>query len=203
MRCNGNCQRLARDRPSDVHRFVTANSYKIKRATVALGMVLVECSIVCQKVLLARLPRFVFLAFGKLWAPLEVRGKRLRDPTSLDTSFMTLQLGSIVERAHHSIAIDEHRQEHDVTLRSPKEKSNHIFEARRPRPAHTRAGQAAACSEQCWIARAQAHVDDGYLHRRLSDLTFRWRHNRAAETSLGLKPISLGSDIFRGLLMDS
>jgi uncharacterized protein (DUF2235 family) len=98
--------------------------------------------------------------------------------------FHDTELSKIVERAYHAIAVDEHREEYNVTLWTPKQKLDQILEQR-------------------WFSGAHGDVGGGYADRRLSDLTLRWMQDRATDASLGLKPISLGAENFKGPLTDS
>jgi uncharacterized protein (DUF2235 family) len=98
--------------------------------------------------------------------------------------FHDTELSSIVERAYHAIAVDEHRQEYEATLWAPKQKPSQVLEQR-------------------WFAGAHADVGGGYSDRRLSDITLRWMQDRAAEASLGVKEVSLRADNFKGTITDS
>ncbi len=117
---------------------------------------------------------------GALGIPLEA-ARRLNATLY---QFHDTELSSIVQRAYHAIAIDENRLEYDVTLWSPKSMPNQAIEQR-------------------WFPGAHADVGGGYPDRRLSDLALRWMQDRAADASLGVKPVSLGAENFRGTLTDS
>lgn len=98
--------------------------------------------------------------------------------------FHDTELSSIVDRAYQAVAVDEHREEYNITLWTPKEKPNQVLEQR-------------------WFPGAHADIGGGYSDRRLSDLTLRWMQDKAAAAGLALKPASPGLDYFKGTLTDS
>ena len=98
--------------------------------------------------------------------------------------FHDTELSSIVENAYHAAAIDEHRQDYDVCLWTPKSKT----------------GQA---MEQRWFVGAHCDVGGGYADRRLSDLPLRWMQDKASALGLGLNPVAVGSENYQGPSTDS
>jgi hypothetical protein len=46
-------------------------------------------------------------------------------------------------------------------------------------------------------------VGGGYPDRRLSDLTLRWMQDKASMAGLGLNPVEIGAENYRGVLTDS
>lgn len=98
--------------------------------------------------------------------------------------FHDTQLSKIVDRAYQACAIDEHRQDYEITLWTPKEKPGQTLEQR-------------------WFAGSHSDVGGGYPSRLLSDLTLRWMQDRASEAGLGLARVSLGADNYKGALTDS
>ncbi len=117
---------------------------------------------------------------GALGIPLQVT-KRIN---SKFYEFHDTQLSSIVERAYQAIALDEHRGEYDIALWDAEEKPEQTLEQR-------------------WFPGAHADVGGGYPDRRLSDLSLRWMQDRALEAGLGVSPVLLGADNYKGPLTDS
>ena len=98
--------------------------------------------------------------------------------------FHDTELSSIVENAYHASAIDEHRQDYDVCLWNPRSKPGQTVEQR-------------------WFVGAHCDVGGGYADRRLSDLPLRWMQDQASALGLGLTPVALGSENYRGPFTDS
>jgi uncharacterized protein (DUF2235 family) len=98
--------------------------------------------------------------------------------------FHDTELSGIVDNAYHAVAVDEHRQDYDVCLWNPKSKP----------------GQA---MEQRWYMGAHCDVGGGYTDRRLSDLPLRWIQDKASALGLGLTPVVIGAENYRGGFTDS
>ena len=79
------------------------------------------------------------------------------------------ELSGIVENAFHAVAIDEHRENYDVTLWKPKQKINQNM-------------------EQVWFVGAHADVGGGYEveEHPLADATLAWMQEKARLNGLGL-----------------
>ena len=79
------------------------------------------------------------------------------------------ELSGIVENAYHAVAIDEHRENYDVTLWKPKQKVNQAM-------------------EQVWFAGAHADVGGGYevADHPLSDAALAWMQEKARLNGAGL-----------------
>jgi uncharacterized protein (DUF2235 family) len=117
---------------------------------------------------------------GALGIPLDiVRGFNMKFYEFHDT-----ELSGIVENAYHAVAIDEHRQDYDVCLWSPKSKPGQIMEQR-------------------WFIGAHCDVGGGYADRRLSDLPLRWIQDKATALGLGLNPVAVAPENYRGPYTDS
>lgn len=99
--------------------------------------------------------------------------------------FHDTRLSSIVERAYHAAAVDEHRADYAVTLWEP--------DAARP----------PALFEQRWFPGAHSDVGGGYPDRRLSDLGLRWMQDKAAEAGMGVAKVAVPADAALGSLTDS
>jgi uncharacterized protein (DUF2235 family) len=74
--------------------------------------------------------------------------------------FHDVMLSSIVERAYHAMALDEHRKVFDVTLWDPPAPVDQVLEQR-------------------WFPGSHADVGGGEPDRRLSDIALRWMMERA------------------------
>lgn len=98
--------------------------------------------------------------------------------------FHDTELSGIVDNAYHAVAIDEHRQDYDVCLWNPKSKPGQTMEQR-------------------WYIGAHCDVGGGYPDRRLSDLPLRWIQDKASALGLGLTPVAVGTDNYRGVFTDS
>lgn len=99
--------------------------------------------------------------------------------------FHDTELSGIVENAYQAVALDEHREDYDICLWTPKEKSQQTLEQR-------------------WFAGAHCDVGGGYPDRRLSDLALRWMQDKAAACGLGLSErVQPGAENFRGRATDS
>ncbi|HYH69293.1 MAG TPA: DUF2235 domain-containing protein [Urbifossiella sp.] len=98
--------------------------------------------------------------------------------------FHDTRLSSIVDRAYHALALDEHRSDYAATLWDEAAAPGQVFEQR-------------------WFAGAHSDVGGGYPDRRLSDLSLRWMQDRAAEAGLELKPVGVRPDGFAGPPTDS
>ncbi|HTU93459.1 MAG TPA: DUF2235 domain-containing protein [Gemmataceae bacterium] len=98
--------------------------------------------------------------------------------------FHDTALSNIVDNAYQAIALDEHRQAYQACLWDPPEKPSQTV-------------------EQHWFIGAHADVGGGYLERELSDLTLLWMQEKAAALGLGLTPVAVGDDNYRGTLHDS
>ncbi|SEM23509.1 Uncharacterized alpha/beta hydrolase domain [Syntrophus gentianae] len=83
--------------------------------------------------------------------------------------FHDQELSGIVEYAYHAVAIDEHRENYDVTLWNPRQKVNQTI-------------------EQVWFVGAHADVGGGYeaLEHPLSDATLAWMQEKARLNGKGL-----------------
>jgi hypothetical protein len=57
--------------------------------------------------------------------------------------------------------------------------------------------------EQRWFIGAHCDVGGGYPDRRLSDLTLRWIQDKASALGLGLTPVNVGPENYRGPFRDS
>lgn len=83
-----------------------------------------------------------------------------------DYRFHDTQLGRTIENAFHAVAIDEHREDYNVTLWSAR----HAIGTRRV--------------EQRWFAGAHANVGGGYDDDLLPDIPLLWMAQNAAECGL-------------------
>jgi uncharacterized protein (DUF2235 family) len=99
--------------------------------------------------------------------------------------FHDTRLSDIVDYACQAIALDEHRIDYDICMWDPAEEPS---------------GQTI---EQRWFAGAHADVGGGYSDRRLSDIALRWMQDKAAAQGLGLRPVDVGDDNYRGEVTDS
>lgn len=117
---------------------------------------------------------------GALGIPLEA-ARRLNSKLY---EFHDTELSSIVREAYQAIALDEHREDYDITLWDPKKKPGQVLEQR-------------------WFVGAHADVGGGYPDRKLSDLSLRWMQDRALGAGLALAPVSVGPENHRGPLTDS
>jgi uncharacterized protein (DUF2235 family) len=79
------------------------------------------------------------------------------------------ELSGIVEYAYHAVAIDEHRENYDVTLWKPKQKVSQTM-------------------EQVWFVGAHADVGGGYDYPEhpLADATLAWMQEKAGLAGKGL-----------------
>jgi hypothetical protein len=57
--------------------------------------------------------------------------------------------------------------------------------------------------EQRWFVGAHCDVGGGYADRRLADLPLRWMQDKAGALGLGLTPVPLGAENYRGQFTDS
>jgi uncharacterized protein (DUF2235 family) len=117
---------------------------------------------------------------GALGIPLDI----IRNLNTKFYEFHDTELSAIVEHAYHAVALDEHRQDYDVCLWSPKLQSQQTIEQR-------------------WFVGAHCDIGGGYADRRLSDLPLRWIQDKAAALGLGLTPVDVKADSYRGPLTDS
>jgi uncharacterized protein (DUF2235 family) len=117
---------------------------------------------------------------GALGIPLHL----LQDVNMKFYEFHDTNLSSIVENAFHAIAVDEHRIDYQVCLWNPDAPAQQTLEQR-------------------WFIGAHCDVGGGYPDRRLSDLTLRWMQNKASMAGLGLNPVEIGAENYRGVLTDS
>lgn len=117
---------------------------------------------------------------GALGIPLELAGRL----NAAFYQFHDTELSSIVQRAYHAVAIDEHREDYAATLWAPKEKPGQFVEQR-------------------WFAGAHSDVGGGYEDRRLSDLALRWMQGRAEDAGLAIEAAAPGPEGFRGEATDS
>ena len=117
---------------------------------------------------------------GTLGIPLHL----LQDVNMKFYEFHDTNLSSIVENAFHAIAVDEHRIDYQVCLWNPDAPAQQTLEQR-------------------WFIGAHCDVGGGYPDRRLSDLTLRWMQNKASMAGLGLNPVEIGAENYRGVLTDS
>lgn len=83
--------------------------------------------------------------------------------------FHDQELSAIVENAFHVIAIDEHRENYDVTIWNPKQKVNQVM-------------------EQVWFAGAHADVGGGYSveEHPLADAALAWMQRKSLLEGKGL-----------------
>ncbi|WP_224961707.1 DUF2235 domain-containing protein [Geomonas subterranea] len=83
--------------------------------------------------------------------------------------FHDQELSAIVENAFHAIAIDEHRENYDVTIWNPKQKVNQVM-------------------EQVWFAGAHADVGGGYEvpEHPLADAALAWMQKKSLLNGSGL-----------------
>ena len=98
--------------------------------------------------------------------------------------FHDTELSGIVENAYHAAAVDEHRQDYDVCLWNPQSKPGQTMEQR-------------------WFIGAHCDVGGGYSDRRLSDLPLRWMQDKASALGLGVTPLAVGAENYRGAFTDS
>jgi uncharacterized protein (DUF2235 family) len=139
------------------------------------------------RVFRAGLSRQIPIKFLGVWDTVGALGIPLALANRLNAEFYKFhdtELSSIVERAYHAVAIDEHRVDYAATLWAPKEKPGQYVEQR-------------------WFAGAHCDVGGGYPDRRLSDLTLRWMQDRASDAGLGLDAVSAPPENFRGEATDS
>jgi uncharacterized protein (DUF2235 family) len=117
---------------------------------------------------------------GALGIPLDF----VKGPNMKFYEFHDTELSGIVENAYHAVAIDEHRRDYDVCLWNPKAKPGQMMEQR-------------------WFAGAHCDVGGGYDDRRLSDIPLRWMQEKASGLGLGLTPVTVGLENYRGPYTDS
>lgn len=98
--------------------------------------------------------------------------------------FHDTELSGIVDNAYHAVAIDEHRGDYDVCLWNPKSKPGQTMEQR-------------------WYIGAHCDVGGGYADRRLSDVPLRWIQDKASALGLGVTPVAVGPENYRGVFTDS
>ena len=98
------------------------------------------------------------------------------------------ELSSIVERAYHAIALDEHRAAYDVALWTSTngEKKPGNIEV-----------------EQRWFIGAHANVGGGYGADPLADIPLQWILSRAANAGLKLDEFKAASDAWKSQPTDS
>ena len=132
--------------------------------------------------------REIQVKFVGVWDTVGALGIPLDIVKNLNTKFYEFhdtELSGIVKNACHAVAIDEHRQDYDVCLWNPKS---------------TKPGQTV---EQRWFMGAHCDVGGGYADRRLSDLALRWMQDKANALGLGLAPVAVGAENYRGPCTDS
>lgn len=116
--------------------------------------------------------RPVRIAFLGVWDTVGALGVPLRSFAAFNRRFYEFhdtRLSGIVERAYHAVAVDEHREDYDVTLWDPVEKPRQTVEQR-------------------WFVGAHADVGGGYEDRHLSDITLRWMQDKAQACGLEIDP---------------
>ncbi|AGA27892.1 DUF2235 domain-containing protein [Singulisphaera acidiphila] len=131
--------------------------------------------------------REIPIRFLGVWDTVGALGIPLEAANRLNHQFYEFhdtKLSKIVERAYQAGAIDEHRQDYDITLWNPTEKPGQTLEQR-------------------WFAGAHSDIGGGYPDRRLSDLTLRWMQDRAMDAGLALTPVPVGVANYKGPLTDS
>lgn len=131
--------------------------------------------------------RMIPIRFLGVWDTVGALGIPLTMAKKLNSAlyqFHDTELSSIVESAHHAVALDEHRADYNATLWEPKEKPGQTVEQR-------------------WFVGAHADVGGGYADRRLSDLTLAWMSDRAAAAGLSLAPIAVDPENYKAPLNDS
>lgn len=131
--------------------------------------------------------REVRIRFLGVWDTVGSLGIPLRMAAKFNAEFYRFhdtELSSLVENAFQAVALDEHREDYDICLWDPKEKSQQVLEQR-------------------WFCGAHSDVGGGYPFRKLSDLALRWMQDNAATLGLGLDRVKVGDDNFRGVPTDS
>ena len=132
--------------------------------------------------------REIQVKFVGVWDTVGALGIPLDIVKNLNTKFYEFhdtELSGIVKNAYHAVAVDEHRQDYDVCLWNPKS---------------TKPGQTV---EQRWFMGAHCDVGGGYADRRLSDLPLRWMQDKANALGLGLTPVAVSAENYRGPCTDS
>lgn len=136
------------------------------------------------RAMFAREIRIRFLGVWDTVGALGIPGPFLERVDGALYEFHDTRLSSIVDRAYHALAVDEHRSDYAATLWDPDSAPGQFVEQR-------------------WFPGAHSDVGGGYPSRRLSDLALRWMQDRAAEAGLAVRPIDTHAEGFAGPATDS
>lgn len=134
----------------------------------------------------SRQPKIHFIGVWDTVGALGIPGTLLSEKGTY--AWHDTELSSIVERAYHAVALDEHRAAYDVALWTSAngEKKPENIEV-----------------EQRWFIGAHANVGGGYGADPLADLPLQWLLNRAANAGLKLDEFKAASDAWKSPPTDS